>query len=40
MLIVAKKGRENEVRGIFEKWDLDVSVVGEVTGDGVGRIRW
>jgi phosphoribosylformylglycinamidine synthase len=40
MLIVAKKGREGEVREIFEKWDLDVSVVGEVTGDGVGRIRW
>jgi phosphoribosylformylglycinamidine synthase II len=40
MLIVAKKGREGEVREIFEKWDLDVSVVGEVTGDGIGRIRW
>ncbi|HSL92344.1 MAG TPA: phosphoribosylformylglycinamidine synthase subunit PurL, partial [Candidatus Limnocylindrales bacterium] len=40
MLIVAKKGREREVREIFEKWDLDFSVIGEVTGDGVGRIRW
>jgi phosphoribosylformylglycinamidine synthase len=40
MLIVAKKGREDEVREIFEKWDLDVSVIGEVTGDGVGRVRW
>jgi phosphoribosylformylglycinamidine synthase II len=40
MLLVAKKGREGEVREIFEKWDLDVSVVGEVTGDGVARIRW
>jgi len=39
MLIVAKKGREREVREIFEKWDLDFSVIGEVTGDGVGRIR-
>ena len=40
MLIVAKKGREDEVREIFEKWDLDVSVIGEVTGDGIGRVRW
>ncbi|RJP18870.1 MAG: phosphoribosylformylglycinamidine synthase subunit PurL [Deltaproteobacteria bacterium] len=40
MLLVAKKGREGEVREIFEKWDLDVSVVGEVTGDGVARVRW
>jgi phosphoribosylformylglycinamidine synthase len=39
MLIVAKKGREGDVREIFEKWDLDFSVIGEVTGDGVGRIR-
>jgi phosphoribosylformylglycinamidine synthase len=39
MLIVAKKGREREVQEIFEKWDLDFSVIGEVTGDGVGRIR-
>src|SRR5512147_922931 len=39
MLIVAKKGRESDVREIFEKWDLDFSVIGEVTGDGVGRIR-
>ncbi len=40
MLIVAKKGREDEVRAIFEKWDLDVSVIGEVTGDGMGRVQW
>jgi len=40
MLMVAKKGREDEVREIFDKWDLDASVIGEVTGDGVARIRW
>ncbi|MEW6720652.1 MAG: phosphoribosylformylglycinamidine synthase subunit PurL [Thermodesulfobacteriota bacterium] len=40
MLLVAKKGREDEVRAIFEKWDLDASVIGEVTGDGIARIRW
>jgi phosphoribosylformylglycinamidine synthase II len=40
MLLVAKKGREGDVREIFEKWDLDVCVIGEVTGDGIARIRW
>ncbi len=40
MLMVAKKGREGEVREIFDKWELDASVIGEVTGDGVARIRW
>ena len=31
MLIVAKVGREQEVIDIFEKWDLDVGVIGEIT---------
>ncbi|MCP5464449.1 MAG: phosphoribosylformylglycinamidine synthase subunit PurL [Deltaproteobacteria bacterium] len=31
MLMVVQKGREDEVKQIFEKWDLDVAVVGEVT---------
>jgi phosphoribosylformylglycinamidine synthase len=35
MLLVAEKGRENEVRKIFEKWDLPCSVIGEVTDDGL-----
>jgi phosphoribosylformylglycinamidine synthase subunit PurL len=35
MLLVAKKGRENEVIKIFEKWDLPCSVIGEVTNDEV-----
>ncbi|MFA4874050.1 MAG: phosphoribosylformylglycinamidine synthase subunit PurL [bacterium] len=38
MLLVAKQGREDEVRRIFEKWDLDVAVVGRVTDDGRVRI--
>ena len=37
MLIVAKQGREDDVRKIFEKWDLDVAIVGKVTDD--GRVR-
>ncbi len=35
MLLVAKKGREQEVIRVFEKWDLPCSVIGEVTGDGI-----
>ncbi|MFZ1799835.1 MAG: phosphoribosylformylglycinamidine synthase subunit PurL [Chitinophagaceae bacterium] len=34
MLLVVKKGRENEVLKIFEKWDLPCSHIGDVTGDG------
>ncbi|HEX9492011.1 MAG TPA: phosphoribosylformylglycinamidine synthase subunit PurL [Thermoanaerobaculia bacterium] len=40
MLIVAKRGREQEVVRIFEKWDLNASVIGEVTNDGFARIFW
>jgi phosphoribosylformylglycinamidine synthase len=40
MLLVAKAGREDSVREIFERWDLDVAVVGTVTDDGRMRIRW
>ena len=40
MLLVAKQGGEAVVREIFERWDLDVAVVGRVTGDGRMRIRW
>jgi phosphoribosylformylglycinamidine synthase subunit PurL len=35
MLLVAEKGREDEVTKIFEKWDLPCSVIGEVTDDGI-----
>ncbi len=31
MLVVAKKGRETEVEKIFEKWDLNCVLIGEVT---------
>jgi phosphoribosylformylglycinamidine synthase II len=40
MLIVAKRGREQEVIRIFEKWDLNASVIGVVTADGLARIYW
>ena len=40
MLIVAKRGREQEVVRIFERWDLNAAVVGEVTDDGFVRLFW
>jgi phosphoribosylformylglycinamidine synthase len=38
MLLVAAHGREDEVRHICQKWDLDVAVVGIVTGSGRWRV--
>ncbi|MDZ4808132.1 MAG: phosphoribosylformylglycinamidine synthase subunit PurL [Bacteroidota bacterium] len=35
MLLVATKGREDEVIKVFTKWDLPCSVIGEVTDDGL-----
>ncbi len=34
MLIVLKPGREDEARAIFEKWELDFAVIGQVTDSG------
>ncbi len=39
MLIIAKKGREEEVLRIFEKWDLPCALIGFVTDDGIMRVR-
>jgi phosphoribosylformylglycinamidine synthase len=38
MLMVAKAGKEEECLRICHKWDLDVAVVGKVTGDGMLRV--
>ena len=40
MLICAKKGYEKEIIEIFEKWDLDVAIVGEVTDTGNMELFW
>ncbi|MGC8924981.1 MAG: phosphoribosylformylglycinamidine synthase subunit PurL [Calditerrivibrio sp.] len=40
MLIVAKKGFEKKIKKIFDKWDLDAEVIGEVTDDGFVRLFW
>ena len=38
MLLVAQKGREEEVLRVFEKWGLDAVEVGRVTNDGKMRV--
>jgi phosphoribosylformylglycinamidine synthase subunit PurL len=40
MLLVAKAGREADVKRIFDKWDLQAAVIGSVTDDGLFRARW
>lgn len=35
MLLIATKGAEEKVKRIFEKWDLEAVVIGEVTDDGM-----
>jgi phosphoribosylformylglycinamidine synthase len=39
MLLVAEKGREDEVFQVFRKWGLDAVTIGVVTEDGNLRIR-
>ena len=39
MLLVAERGREAEVLGVFAKWGLDAVVVGEVTEGGLLLVR-
>src|SRR5213082_3842518 len=39
MLIIAKRGKENIVREIFDKWDVPCAEIGRVTGDGMMRVR-
>jgi phosphoribosylformylglycinamidine synthase subunit PurL len=34
MLLVATRGREEEVRRVFAKWELDAVEIGQVTADG------
>jgi len=38
MLVIVKKGQEQTVRDIFEKWDLPYALVGEVKDDGMMRV--
>jgi phosphoribosylformylglycinamidine synthase len=39
MLLVADRGREDEVFAVFRKWGLEAVTIGRVTGDGMLRVR-
>ena len=38
MLVVAEAGRENAVREILEKWELEAETIGQVTSTGTFRV--
>ncbi|MDR2151613.1 MAG: phosphoribosylformylglycinamidine synthase subunit PurL, partial [Helicobacteraceae bacterium] len=40
MLICVKKGRENDVIALFNKYELDAAVIGEVTDTGRMELFW
>lgn len=40
MLCCVKKGYEEKVKGVFEKWDLNCEIIGEVTGDGLLHVNY
>jgi phosphoribosylformylglycinamidine synthase len=39
MLLVAEKGREEEVFAVFRKWGLDAAAIGVVTADNMLRVK-
>jgi phosphoribosylformylglycinamidine synthase len=39
MLIIAKRGQEDVVREVFDKWDVPCAEIGRVTNDGIMRVR-
>jgi len=39
MLLVAARGREEEIRRVFSKWELDAVEIGHVTDDGFLRVK-
>lgn len=38
MLLVPKPGREQEVKHVLSKWDLEAAIIGKVTSDGMLRL--
>ncbi len=39
MVVVAQRGREEELARVFRRWGLEVATIGEVTASGRGEIR-
>src|SRR5205809_275144 len=39
MLIIARRGKENVVREVYEKWDVPRAEIGRVADDGMMRVR-
>jgi phosphoribosylformylglycinamidine synthase len=39
MLVVVKKGYENKVKALFDRWELRSDIIGQVTGNGLARIK-
>ncbi|HEX6902759.1 MAG TPA: phosphoribosylformylglycinamidine synthase subunit PurL [Thermoanaerobaculia bacterium] len=40
MVLVAKKGREEELEKVFRRWGLEVANIGEVTNTGRAVLHW
>ena len=40
MVVVARRGREEELRRVFERWELEVVRIGELTDDGTAELRF
>ena len=40
MLLIVEPHNIDQVMDVFHRWDLDASVVGKVTGDGILRVIW
>jgi phosphoribosylformylglycinamidine synthase subunit PurL len=38
MLVIVERGREDEVRAIFDRWELHSDIIGRVTDDGIVRV--
>ena len=39
MLVCIKKGKENEVKAVFDKWGLDSVIIGEVTDTQIMKVK-
>ena len=40
MLIVAEKGKEHLIEAVFDKWDIQYAIIGEVTEGEILRYHW